>query len=166
MFAIALRILFCLIGAGFFVGSIVNLVQTYSFPVAKNELLDVSGTLNTVSVCTGGRYRSFKFTIMRSNSPIKFRLGCPSTTYTKLRESIGKKVQMSYHNKRGSFLEPILDVYELSINESPFIKYEDRVAYHNRVKPYLILMPILSGLLGLAIIVMTQKIFLEVYGTD
>ena len=47
---------------------------------------------------------------------------------------------------------PIIDVYELDVDEYPFIKYEDRVVYNNKVKPLTTSLSILTGLLGLIII--------------
>lgn len=153
MFAISLRILFSMIGAAFFLTSVDSLIQIYRFPVAKNELSVVSGTLSAASYCPSGRFgRTFKVTLIRDYLPLRFSLGCPSSTYTKLRKSIGKKVQMSYNKKRGPFFMPIIDVYELDVDEYPFIKYEDRVAYNNKVKPLTTSLSIFTGLLGLIII--------------
>lgn len=153
MFAISLRILFSMIGAGFFLTSVDSLFQIYRFPIAKNELSVVYGTLSAASYCASGRYsRTFKVTLTKDHLPLRFSLGCPSSTYTKLRKSIGKTIRMSYHKKRGSFFMPIIDVYELDVNESPFIKYEDRVAYIDKVKPLTTSVSILIGLLGLIII--------------
>lgn len=153
MFSISLRILFSMIGAAFFLTSVDSLIQIYRFPIAKNELSVVSGTLSAASYCPSGRYsRTFKVTLIRDHLPLGFSLGCPSSTYTKLRKSIGKSIRMSYHIKRGSFFMPIIDVYELDVNESPFIKYEDRVAYKDKVKALTTSLSILTGLLGLIII--------------
>ena len=154
MIVIALRLVLALVGAALLLTSIDSLIQVYNSPIAKKELLVTFGRLGAVGVCkSADRYnKAFKFTIKREPLPITVSQGCPNKIYTVLRESIGKSIQMSYTEKRGSFFKPVIEIYDLNINELSLIKYQDKVAYINKVKPYAIFMFFLAGFLGLIVI--------------
>lgn len=123
----------------FFSGANVGIQALLALPPLE-ELSHASGTLKSVSTCSEGRNREYRYVVQSQGSELTVRGSCPSERHRTLARSVGQAIELRYSEHRGVLFKKYVTVRDLRLEGRALDTYAESLAHKDKVRWFLMLM--------------------------